>query len=248
MANFRTCLMASATRRTTMPEVDAESCKPGAAAGGILQQDIQQPIRSHDHIAHPAEFLEQDFLAHDLAALGLQAQQFLSRQRAHEQIVLPARIFVAAVESDAAGRDRRRVEGDGRIGIGCALAQDARLQAHGRQAPAIIMALVDHIDLVAAGGTMLGFPQIARHGIERQAFGIAMAQTPDRRHGIGQIHERIVRRDRAVFVDAMDLAQRRGQALRIDHVVALADGEEQMALAIEQEARTIMIAGGGVER
>ena len=219
-----------------------------AAAGGILDQDIKQSIRPGDHVAHAAKLLEHRFLGDDLAAFDLKAQKFLPGQGGDEQVILPSRIAVPAVEADAAGRDGGTVGCDGRVGVGRALLEDARLEPHRGKSPAVIVAFVDHIDLVAAGRAMFGFPKIARHRIEGEAFGIAVAETPDRGNRIGDFDEGIVGRDRAVLIDAMDFAQRRGETLRIDHVVPLADREEQVALAVEQKSRAVMIAGGGVKR
>src|SRR6185437_8755186 len=106
------------------------------------QQYIEQSIRPGDHVAYAAEFLEHRFLRNHLAAVNFQPQQFLYGKAGNEEIVLPARITVAAVEADAAGRQRGRIKDDGLIGIGRGLLEDARLQSHRGETPAVIVALV----------------------------------------------------------------------------------------------------------
>src|SRR5512146_496016 len=69
--------------------------KARAAAGRILDQDIEKPVRPLDHVAHAAKFLEQWLLSRDTAALRLQPEQLLARQRRDEEAVLPSRITIA---------------------------------------------------------------------------------------------------------------------------------------------------------
>jgi len=88
---------------------------------------------------------------------------------------------------------------------------------------------------------MLGLPEQAGGGIEGEAFGIAMAEGPDRRKRARRGHEGIVLGDGAVIVEPMNLAQRRGQVLRHLEIMAFAHRPEEMSLAVEQEARTVMV-------
>ncbi len=129
---------------------------------------------------------------------------------------------------------------------GGGLAHDARLQALAGDTPAVIVARLDDVDLVAAGGAVLGLPEQAGGGIESQAFGIAVAIGPDRAQRARRGHEGIVLGDGAVIVETMDLAQRRSQVLRHLEIVALAHRPEEMPLAVEQEARAVMVGAGAV--
>ena len=82
--------------------------------------------------------------------------------------------------------------------------------------------------------------------IPRQPLRVAMAVAPDRREHVGPVHERVVLGNRAVVVDAVHLAERRGQILGVGHLAALADGEEQVAVAVEDESCAEVRIGGGV--
>ena len=83
-------------------------------------------------------------------------------------------ILRAGVERDAARRDRRRVVDDGQLHAGSAALGDAVLLAHRDHAPAVVLALLDDVDLVAAGRTVLRFPEQAGDRIPRQSLRIAM--------------------------------------------------------------------------
>ena len=62
--------------------------------------------------------------------------------------------------------------------------------------PAVVVALLDHVDLVAAVRAELGFPQLAGHGIDRQAERVAVAGGPDLRLVALLADERVVLGDR----------------------------------------------------
>ena len=149
-------------------------------------------------------------------------------------------ILVAGVEHDAARRDGRRVVDDRLLHARLAALGDAGLHAHRDHAPAVVLARLDDVDLVAALRAVLRLPQLAADRIPRQALRIAMAVAPDRRQRAGLADERVVLRHRAVVVDAMDLAGRLGEVLRVLHHAALAEGVEEVALPVEGEARAVV--------
>ena len=96
-------------------------------------------------------------------------------------------------------------------------------------------------------GAVLGLPQLAGDRIPGQPLRIAVAVAPDRRHRARRVDERIVLRHRAVVVDAVDLAERLGEILRVRHVVLLAEREEQVPLLVEDEARSVVRVRRAVE-
>src|SRR5665213_4305271 len=100
----------------------------------------------------------------DRPAGNLIAKELLPHQRRQKQIVLPAGIFIASVERDAAGADGGRIIGDRVVHSGLMMEVDARLQTHRDYAPSVIVTFLDYVDFVAAGGTMLAFPQHASTG------------------------------------------------------------------------------------
>src|SRR5262249_60665682 len=109
--------------------------------------------------------------------------------------------------------------------------------------PALILALLDDVDLVATARPMLVLPQLPGHGVEREALGIAMAVAPDLRLGGRPADEGIVRRDRAIGPDANDLAEIVGKILRL---VAggemLARGQEEIVVRRLHDAAAEMIS------
>src|SRR6202035_1686059 len=80
--------------------------------------------------------------------------------------------------------------------------------------PAVILAFLDDVELVAAARTMLGFPQTAGSRIERQAFLAPGAIGPDLGQRAWLDDERIVRLGRAIGRDVNNLAEIGIQPLR----------------------------------
>ena len=72
--------------------------------------------------------------------------------------------------------------------------------------PAVVGALLDDVDLVAALRTVLRFPDRARVRMDREPHHVPVAEGPDLRLRIGLTHERIVRRDGAVIAKTQNLA------------------------------------------
>src|SRR5262249_10383851 len=80
--------------------------------------------------------------------------------------------------------------------------------------PAVVLALLDEVDLVAALRAVLGLPERARGGGERETLRIAVAPAPDLGQRALPSAERIGLRNRAVVVQPHDLALAAAQVLR----------------------------------
>src|SRR5258708_30153922 len=79
--------------------------------------------------------------------------------------------------------------------------------------PAVIAALLDQVEFVAAARTVFGLPQIAVI-VEGEPFLAALADGPDLRQAAVRAGEGIAGRGSAVLGDAEDLAQMGVQRLR----------------------------------
>src|SRR3954470_9460207 len=78
--------------------------------------------------------------------------------------------------------------------------------APAHQRPAVVAAGLGDIDLVAAARPKLALPEHAGFGVDREALDVTVAVGPDFRLGARSVHEGVVGRDRAVRVDADELA------------------------------------------
>ncbi|MNQ53140.1 hypothetical protein D3C85_671730 [compost metagenome] len=116
------------------------------------------------------------------------------------------------------------------------------VDAVSRQGPAVVLAAPDDIDFVTATGAVLVGPELARPGIEGGALLIAMTVGPDFRAYIGLADEGVVIGHLAIRVDAHHLALQFVQVLGGGALVVLAQGDEQVAVAIEHQARAEVIA------
>ena len=168
-------------------------------------------------------------------------------QTADEQIALPVREQVALIEGHAGGRDHRRPLDDRLLHaglVGALVDTRARIiDAVTDHRPAVILAGLRDVDLVAAARAVLVHPHLARRRIERGALRIAVAVAPDFRLGAGLFHERIVRRHRSVGAHAHDLADVIGEILRlVARAVMVAHGQEQIVVRHLHDAAAEMIA------
>src|SRR5438132_14206823 len=78
--------------------------------------------------------------------------------------------------------------------------------------------------------------------MERQALWIAVAEAPDFRFGASVGHEGIVRRHRAIGLEANDLAEMVGEVLRLVAVrEMLAEREEEIIIASLHDAAAEVI-------
>src|SRR5690606_28860097 len=85
----------------------------------------------------------------------------------------------------------------------------------GDRRPAVIQALPDDVDLVAAARAVLHFPQLARVRMQRRRLHVAMADRPDLRSRAFLSDERVVLRDAPVRIDPGDLADQAVHLLRL---------------------------------
>ncbi len=84
-------------------------------------------------------------------------------------------------------------------------------------------------------------PQFARVRMQRGTLHVAVAVAPDLGQRTGRLDERVVGRHAAVGLDANGLAEVRVEVLRFVSVrEAFAQGDEEPALAVEDEARAEM--------
>ena len=107
---------------------------------------------------------------------------------ADEQVALPCREQVALIERHAGGRDRRRPVLDRLLHAGLRRAlvdlRAAVVDAVADHRPAVVLALLDDVDLVAAARAVLVRPQLAGRRMQRRALHIAVAVAPDFRLGV----------------------------------------------------------------
>src|SRR4029077_14009940 len=108
--------------------------------------------------------------------------------------------------------------------------------------PAVICAGLRNVELVPAARAELGLPQLAGLGMDGGALRIAVAVGPNLWTGVCAADEGIGLRDRSIRVAAHALAEVIGKILGRGEGEALAEGDEQLAVRREDEARTEMVA------
>ena len=125
-----------------------------------IEREVEQAVGTGDDFAHAAQFSEEHFLMRDAVAVGLEAAELLTAEAGDEQAVSPTGKTVARVKFDARRSDRGRPEGEGRIHVGargCVLPPSIGTARD--NGPAVVVAGVDHVDLVAASRAVLGGPE-----------------------------------------------------------------------------------------
>src|SRR5215208_4102839 len=123
----------------------------------------QRAVGALPHVADTfAETLQQPFLVTDLVAIDIETHQEAWHQGADEQATLPFREQLARVERHAGGRDRRHPVFNRLLHAGLLRARvnfgAAVVDAVTDHRPAVILAFVDDVDLVAAARTVLMLP------------------------------------------------------------------------------------------
>src|SRR5207248_8381601 len=93
------------------------------------------------------------------------------------------------------------------------------------------------IEFVAAPGTVLDFPDLAGLRMQRQALRVAVAVGEDLGPHARSTDKGIVRRHRAVVLQAHDLARQVRKILRLLHLEAIAASDVHQPGAVEQDAR-----------
>src|SRR5690606_31103065 len=131
-----------------------------------------------------------------------------------------------------------------RRGLAAADRRAVIVDAVGDDGPAIVLAGFGDVDLVAAARPVLAEPRRAGLRVERGALDVAVAVGPDLRQRALGAHERVVLRHGAVAVDPDDLAEMGIEILRLAAEAglgALAGGDEEVALVVEDEPRPVML-------
>src|SRR5439155_22675051 len=145
--------------------------------------------------------------------------------RAYEDVSLPGGKPVACVDGDSAYR-RRRVPVVERLLHALAPAIRRRgsrptgrlagvILAVGNDRPAVIAARLDDVDLVAAHGPVLGFPDLTRLRVDEEPDRVANPERIDLGPVPRDADERVVLRDRAIVVQAQNLSRVIRRILRI---------------------------------
>ena len=128
---------------------------------------------------------------------------------------------------------------------GCALIDFAAvLAAECDDRPAVVLAGLDQVELVAALRAVFGRPEGAGVGMDCEPLQVAVAVGVDLRLVSRLPDKRIVRRHGAVVFEPQDLAAVDVRVLRADAIVALADAHVEHAVLAERELRPEMDAAG----
>src|SRR5215813_6452408 len=173
----------------------------------IVGGEPQRAVGTLPHVADAlVEPLEEPLLGADRFAVDLEPHQQRGGKRTDEQVAAPGRKQVAGVKSHAGRSDRRHPVLDRLLHplLVCALVNPGAIvvDAVADHRPAVVLARLGNVDLVAAARAMLVLPQLPGLGIERRALRIAVAIAPDLRLGACPIYEWIVGRHRSVRPDA----------------------------------------------
>ncbi len=131
------------------------------------------------------------------------------------------------------------------------------MRALAELAAAVVLAVVDHrpavvqsglgdVDLVAALRRVLVDPQLAGLGVQRRALRVAVAVGPDLGPAAVDADEGVVGGDRAVRIDANHVAPVDLEVLRALALAAVADRDEQRAVAREHQPRPEVPAAAGL--
>src|SRR6185295_8653464 len=150
-------------------------------ARGFVCDHVEQAVRALLHVANPLVKIDEQRLAPQLLHLLVEqdaiemarAGNLALAQPADEHVTFPLRELVAGVEREARDRDRGRPVDHRRLVAvvrGHLVVERARIVAaiaHDR--PAVILASLDDVELVAAVRAVLGLPELARHGMHCKA-------------------------------------------------------------------------------
>ncbi|MNG85489.1 hypothetical protein D3C79_442480 [compost metagenome] len=128
------------------------------------------------------------------------------------------------------------------LALGLGDRQHRVVDAMGGDWPTIVLAGRRDVDFVATPWAMLVGPELAGPRVERRTLLVAMAERPDLGPNVVFANERVVLRHFTVGQNAYDLALQLVQVLGGRALIVLAQGDEQVAVAVEHQARTEVIA------
>src|SRR5690606_11771133 len=83
-------------------------------------------------------------------------------------------------------------------------------------------------------------PKLAGERVEVEALYVTVTKAPDGRPGVAHRGKRIVGRDSAIVADPVNLAQRTPQVLSLVCLTTVADAEEQVLIAVEEESGAVV--------
>ncbi len=115
--------------------------------------------------------------------------------------------------------------------------------------PSVVESRLDEVELVTALGPVLGLPQVPRLRVHRQTLRVAVPVAPDRRLDPLDPDERVVGGNAAVLVDPVDrpvvvaaILRRMELEVTARRSLTVPDAEEDVALAVEDDARAVVAA------
>ena len=158
-------------------------------------------------------------------------------ERSEQQRSLPLRKHISVVVVNARRRYGRRPGGQGLYHVAvCAELLLGRLVAKALDRwPAVVAPAADDVDLIVGRIAVLGGIKKAV-GIH-EALRVAVAPAPD-----GAAPNRVIGRNAAIEIDAVDLAIRRGKILRVRSGRRIAGRDEQL-VADDEQPRAIVVYG-----
>ena len=178
----------------------------------------------------------------------LEPRQVLLPQRSDEHTPRPPRHQARRVERHPARPDRRHpvVQRLFHAVLHLEPVVDERslvLAAVADHWPAVVRALRQHVDLVAALRAVLDFPERPRHRVLREAVRIAMSERPDLRERASAAGERIVSGHRAVEPEPEHLAPGAAELLGLFTRTVIAERDEEV-VAVHHEPSAVLRAAG----
>src|SRR2546423_1073505 len=216
-----------------------------SATVAVGSGEVESAVGSFRHIAYASVLaFEQTFLADDAATVEHDALKTSPGEAAEEVVALELLKGGAAVERPARGRAGGRVF------------EQRRLHALLRRAvvydgPAVVLPLLDDVQLVAAAGAVeargavLGLEQEIRAGLPVNALRVAVAVRPDFGAHILLTDERVVGRYGGVVVEAKNFSAKRVESLRDLARGGVARRDVELAVGGEAQTRAGVELRGG---
>src|SRR5438093_10548142 len=187
-----------------------------------IRHHVERAVRTFADAADPGvELGQQPLLADDPLVLQHEPNEPSPDQRRHEQIALPRRKKLPHVEADARWCDVGRPELNGLLHAllrrPVVVDRLSRVLASvADRGKAVVPALLDHVDLVAASRPVLARPQPAGAWMNRHALHVSEAERVNLgMHAAGAAGKGVVLRDRSVRIDPQHFAHVAVELLRL---------------------------------